>query len=589
MAKGRRSCMAAVVALITSSAALNTARAGGPVGNEIIQVPLRWCAMQGSTAAANPGAFGEPDTDGVLWRRHERATDQIWTPGANLTFRSAVTAAVLTNANFPIINDPNAAASGGPGALGDIVDPQINNAEWSQTLNSCTTAWNNLAASLGTPILGPIAVNINRFVDNSGNPTGLWGWGGFSAFTPASANLCSNPQAATSAQGGSIVVVDFSVTGTGPLDARLVAHELGHVLRLGHGNGLDDDANGVFDDNVFACDAAETSNTPASIMHPTIPSAAATVTTLQRATSRAISRVYSGAQIDPPAQLVNAETLSDQRSDVLDDVSAASVDLSWVSLVVNSQAGMLVFTHALLGIVPRDETNQYAVFADLDADATTGGAPAKLGFQTAFQGAELVARVVVEPARRAVPTLWRFDGVDFIDVTDRGARAAITSPRGGEAPIPMYDVVSLELPLEVAGAVGPRVRLQAIAQQLATGKDLDVLPGGPGEWPEASAVDLGMVPPRFPVCAVTPDQAEPGDTVTVEATDFGRADEPVHVVLGDLLIAQGVLDENGTVAIDFTIPAETRRGLRLITVGVDGTALTADCAVQIGRVGQERR
>ena len=223
------------------------------------------------------------------------------------------------------------------------------------------------------------------------------------------------------------------------------------------------------------------------------------------------------------------------------------------------------------------------MFADLDAKSGTGGSPAKIGFQTAFEGAELVARVIVEPARRAVPTVWRFDGVNFVDVTDRVIAAAITSPAGGEVPIPMYDVISIELPLDIAGQVGPQVRIQAIAQQLTTGKELDVLPGG--EWPTSSAVRLGMVPPRFPVCGVTPEQTKPGETVTVEVAEFGRAKEPIHVVLGDQLIAQGVLDENGRAKIDFTIPGEARAGLRLVTVGIDGTALTADCAVEVRRQG----
>ena len=107
----------------------------------------------------------------------------------------------------------------------------------------------------------------------------------------ASANLCSNPAAVTSAQGGSIVVVDFSGTSTAATDARLVAHELGHVLRLGHGNGLDDDGDGSLDDNVFTCDPSETANTPASVMHRTITSGNDTLTGSQRTTSRAMATV----------------------------------------------------------------------------------------------------------------------------------------------------------------------------------------------------------------------------------------------------------------------------------------------------------
>ena len=82
-------------------------------------LPLRWCAVQGSPAVTNPAAVGEPDTDSVLWRRHERATDYIWFPGALISFRSAFTAGVVTSGSYPVIADP---APGGPGQPGDI-DP----------------------------------------------------------------------------------------------------------------------------------------------------------------------------------------------------------------------------------------------------------------------------------------------------------------------------------------------------------------------------------------------------------------------------------------------------------------------------------
>jgi hypothetical protein len=586
VSRNRRSAsiISLVILALSTQGASVPAYAAGPAGNQVIQVPLRWCAVQGSTAAANPGALGEPDTDNVLWRRHERATDRILIPGANITFRSAVTAAVLQNANFPIIDDPTPPTSGGPGILGDIVDPTVNNAEWTALLNSCTTAWTNLAAGLGATILGPIAVNINRFVDNAGNPTNLWGWGGFTSFTwsPASANLCSNPAAATSAQGGSIVVVDFSVTSAAATDARLIAHELGHVLRLGHGNGVDDDSDGSFDDNVFTCDPSETANTPASVMHPTITSGNDTVTALQRTTSRAMATVYSGAQIDPPAALVSGELLSDQRADLLEDVTSETVDINWVSMAANTSAELVLFSHTLRGRVSDKGTSQYVAFLDLDADPSTGGPPAWLGFATEFEGAELVTRVVVDPRRVTTATVWSWDGTTFVDMTDRGVRARVDSPRGGEVPQSAYDVVILEMPLGLVGPVQPRVRFQAIAQQLTLGKELDVVPGDAEEWPSDRAVDVFFGQPLFPVCSATPDQIDPGDTVTIEASGFGRPDEMVHIVLGDDLIGDAQLDGNGDLNVDIVIPADSETGPRLITVGVEKTALTADCVLQVG-------
>lgn len=354
-------------------------------GTGLIQIPIRWCAVQGSPAVMDPGGVGEPDPDNVLWRRHERASDNIWIPGANITFRSSLTAAILNQANFPIINDPTPPANGGPGQLGDILDPQVNSQELDLAVAACQTAWNNLAAQFNTPLLGPIALNLRQFVDNMGKPTKLSGWGGFTTLN-GGANACANPPTGlTSAINGYVSVVDnsFRLEGVDPIDASL-AHELGHVLRLGHGNGLDDDNDGVYDDNVFNCDPNENVNAPpANLMEPNVKSGV--ITTLQRGTSRAVAQVYSGAQIDPPGTLVNGDTISDQRVDAVQDVTDSSVDIAWVAITENTPTQTTLFSHGLLGSIPFRPNHQYLVFADLDGNPTTGGTPSGLGFPTSFQ------------------------------------------------------------------------------------------------------------------------------------------------------------------------------------------------------------
>jgi hypothetical protein len=548
----------------------------GPPGDQGIHIPLRWCAMRGTTAENNPGFFGEPDTDSVLWRRHERASDRIWIKYANITFRSAFTATVMASTNFPLIDDPIPPAAGGPGLIADILDPDIDATEYFLAVFSCRTAWNGLGAPPG-----PIAVNIGRYVDSSGNPTSKWGYGDFTNVSPASANLCATPSGAAVATDGSIAVVDFSITGSADLDARLVAHELGHVLNLHHGNGLDDDSDVVYDE---MCDPSETSNTPPSLMHPVVPSGSDKITPRQRGTSRDIALVYTGNQIDPPAALVNGETISDERTDFLRDVGADSVDMTHVVMAVNTNRELVTFTHSLFGLVNPDETNEYLAFADLDANPLSGGSPEALGFPTKFEGAELVTRVVVEPGRRASPTVWRFENGKFVDVTDKNVQAQIVSPTGDEAPKPFFDVVTIEMSLGITGRIGSKVRIQAIARQLIKEGDLDVLPGAAGEWPSDASVDLSMIPPDFAACGLTPAQVNPGDTVTLEATGFRRPNQAVHIVLGDQLIANADLDDAGNLKTDIVIPADAVQGPRLITVGIDKTALTADCTLQVGKM-----
>jgi hypothetical protein len=59
-------------------------------------------------------------------------------------------------------------------------------------------------------------------------------------------------------------------------------------------------------------------------------------------------------------------------------------------------------------------------------------------------------------------------------------------------------------------------------------------------------------------------------------------DSKAHVVLGDTLVTTGSTDSNGDASIPFTLPGNTDTGPRLVTVGVDGTALTADCFLAVG-------
>src|SRR6266404_6196907 len=112
--------LAMIIAAVVPSVGI-TVKAG-----DIIFVPCRWCVIgkdlngngkfdpgeDGAPAFTNPGGVTdthgnpEPDTDNVLWRRHERASDNIWIPGAGISFRSAVTAAIRDDGHFPIIADP---------------------------------------------------------------------------------------------------------------------------------------------------------------------------------------------------------------------------------------------------------------------------------------------------------------------------------------------------------------------------------------------------------------------------------------------------------------------------------------------------
>src|SRR5262249_8770363 len=154
-------------------------------------------------------------------------------------------------------------------------------------------------------------------------------------------------------------------------------------------------------------------------------------------------------------------------------------------------------SHTLFGLVGPDETNQYLLFVDLDNDPTTGGAPAKLGFSTAFEGAELVTRVVVEPGRKATATVWTFAGTDFAEVKDPGIHASVDSAVDDETETPVFDVVTAEVPLDVVGKIAPSVRVQAIAEQGQGNAEFDILPGDTDDRASKEAAELFLVQPQF--------------------------------------------------------------------------------------------
>jgi hypothetical protein len=55
----------------------------------------------------------------------------------------------------------------------------------------------------------------------------------------------------------------------------------------------------------------------------------------------------------------------------------------------------------------------------------------------------------------------------------------------------------------------------------------------------------------------------------------------IYVGIGPRAVAEGISDNFGNSTIQFTVPTDTTPGLHLITVGVDKTALTADCEIKI--------
>jgi hypothetical protein len=561
-----------------------------------IQVPLRWCAIKGSPVAS------DPDISNALWKRHENATDKIWSDGANITFRSAIIREIIDvdHAKFPVIEDPRPPGMG-PGVEGDILVPFPSpaDAELKEARNDCDIEWdeleidiNNRRNALDPPlppvnIEGLIVINLREYVQENGEPDPFLGGAGF--FGPTGGK-CQDPPVITS--------VDPTQTFAGVQDntflsgdvEELLAHEFGHMLGLEHGNGLDDDnedgdddANtGLFDGYPGrGCDPDENVEAaPFSLMATSTINGTDLITPLQRRRARAAAPNLPGMKSDPPGILIDGDTVGDHRTDPAHDVTDDAVDIVSAGMIVNNVAQTTVLSHMLFGILPERPNNQYLMFLDLDGDPATGGAPSTLGLPTSFQGAELVTRVVVRtdgeiPVRTITPTVWKFQLGGFVVVTDPSVLAHAETSVEAETGVSSFEVISIEMANSVTGDISAQLRLQAVAQQI-DGTQLDQLPDGPtnGDAP------LFMVPPQFPACGVTPFLVQKGVAATVEATGL-LPNQMAKVLLGDQMVASGTIDGDGNAAINFVIPSNAAEGVRLVTAGVAGTALTADCSVEV--------
>lgn len=608
------------------------------LANDVIKVPLRWCAVDGSPAVTDPSAApgSPPDTDTVLWNRHERAGDKIWKPQAKIAFRSGIIKSVKELANFPIIADPcppaeatvcasgdragfsctpdgdgeDAAQCGAgvacattscpagcpancPGELGDIFDFTTDPSERDMLESSCRMAWDDLENELGLPggsLPGTITLNVRRTVDANGVAvSGAIGNGippGVSGTGTSITDICNIPPPTLfSATAGALVLVTDNQLIDDPED-QLLAHEIGHSLWLRHGNGLDDDGNDRYDPDGLGispnCDPQETGvNAPASLMFPVFSTAATTVTDPQSMTARAVAAVLPGATIDPPAADVPFGVLGDDEPDALFD-GPDDLDLDLVALGFNVPVGVASVTHGVRRNFPAPSLRDFLVFADWDDDSTTGGAPADLGFEGCMTGVDLVTQVTVRTATNgnnvAIARAWRFVEDDFVAL-DAGSLQASVPPyvslHADPPPVPERSR-TVALSIFMAGPPAAVVPLQAVALD-GDGNLADRLAD---EADGVCAVPFRMLPPKFPVCSASPEKVSPGETITVAASGLFEEDT-AKVLLGDEMIVMAETDAAGDLSVAATVPEDAASGLRLLTVGTMGTALTADCSVTV--------
>lgn len=593
--RGRGSSLVALLGLAALILPLNIFTATPAIAQPepIMSVPIRWCAIEGTQAATNPGGVSEPDTDNVLWRVHERTTDNTYIPDAGVTLRSALWNIVPDDMlNFPVIPDQDTSV----GNVGDIFLPDVpaeggdDGVEWQATYNACVDAWSN---TLGVGDIGVVAIDYARIIETDGDPTGVFGVGWRDNTPPVGLRrlLIEDPHNHLPMPPNTV-----DPAGTDDHVSKSFGHEVGHTMaNLRHTTGAtnlmrqgrnDTDADGLL--NNFRLSTSIVDETGATVD--------------QVAAVRAAAQATPGCT-RPDDGGIACSTLADVKPDALDDAPSEIVDLTNVVVAEEPGApGMTTFQHELGAAFSGevfDEFSQleFSIFADLDADPTTGGMPADLGFPTSFEGAELVTKVsVFESILLSESTeffvdhaVWKFDeeSQQFVEQVDERISSSIVDMiieyhREGELhSANLFDGIEITLPNDVRGPASTPHLIQALTRGFRNegGQESDKL----DDSVEETGVRITLIQPEFPVCSVAPNPTFPGQQATVEATGL-LADGGVHVVFGDEVVANGTADGTGTAVVDFAVPSDASRGTHLVTVGTDGTALTADCTVEVGEV-----
>jgi len=552
-------------------------------GQDTYHVPISWCAVRGSPAVDNPNLAGDTTTNNILWRRHERPTDNIYVNPTGITFRSAINSFTMQGFSFPTFTDttptPN---TGRPGDLRDITD---NPTEFLTMVNLCGQAWNGL----GRAGVGIMAININLFHNAAGDYLNTVGYGGCVQNAAGDCIMPINGRAALAdnhylypgvpnpnwppTPGDPNGTRRFTANGLPITDPWDIAAGHAFARAMGLPERL----------NVFALmmPALQDNNGDGQADNRSLNSTE--VTALRAATAN-----VPHVETDPQGQFDPGAFVTHEHYDGIAefDDQPPHLDLSHVTAGLELETNRVFFDQHVLGLLPEEEQMEFWFLLDTDgADfGADSGLLAESGVpETHFEGVELAARVIVqggvvtlvEVSQYAEGGLFPVDGYSAELLTL--VMHPITLPEGeGEteaAPIPVSHSVRLELPDELHDIeAGQEFRLHVITTHEAR-EFVDHLDDEEGRHGRAFTLE----PPVFPHCAARADGA-PGGSVPV-VLDGLTPNAPIHGLLGPDLVFTGVSDEQGGGLINLPIPEGTEPGYHLVTVGVDDTALTADCVV----------
>ena len=553
-------------------------------------MPVRWCAVQGS-----PQAEGKDPGERVSGTD---LLDVVMDVNFNVFLSGALVLFVPADAplGIPVIADPNPDDD----QLGNIVISSFNS-EFSQVIAYCEQGWSDLYPQQRGVILVNARVLIGAAVVGGAAPQvpfALWTASSTLLTGRRGDDLCGFPRNLTVAdvsQMLKLVVYDPALFGTGNYFGDryrpdiVLAHELGHVLMLPHGNGLDDNNDGLqppfpgprrFDEYCDPQALLEDSATPWTDCEGS--------GSLMQANSCTGLRPLQEEQIREVAKLVPGATFQGvagpRAGSIVASVGACPADcplpqdmtLVKVELSTTSADGVSSLLYTLLGPFRTSDETDYITYLDLDDNTRTGCDPSEVGLPD-FQGADVLALVTVSGeggTQEVRPTIWRCERNKFSQVRHPVIKAFAHTQFvqiDDETEIPISGIVSIHFPSSLLPA-NTNVRLQSVASRSGLGSD--ALPA------DMAGAIISMMAPELPKCILTPQVVRRGEEVTVRVRGLVSY-RRVEVVFGTESVATANSDAHGTIFAKGVVPDDAPEGLLLVSVRVIDHPVTSTCAMVV--------
>jgi YVTN family beta-propeller protein len=491
-----------------------------PNAEDIIYVPVRFCALEGTATAGTAKGFVRQHPDMAiqgpivpnsihtvvateLAARLQIADDTIWQPQAHIRFVMAG-----GTSPFPIPVDPADPSDHGiPGFLGggELYDTPLGEESAS---TECQEAWNILHPGYS----GIPAVDVKGYWTNNLKHGGTVAPSTDLRFSP---RLWAEPRTLTVSDITRLTVtVQDPYTGD-PLQwpynvqdgPYVLAHELGHALTLGHGQGVDQYGQGlqpagdgltptnpgrrIYDEY---CDPKFQTESfpgvPNTLMTYAGDSRDTLLTPLQIEQARDIARIYPGSW-----QAISNRPWVSPVSVIVDTLCAnlpcgiprrLAIVSAAVWFYANSPTAVLSFSPLLISST--DPRTNYFVLVTSSMPQARACSLSNLHFPTGTASAYLAAKVVLDKGQTSSIQVWQCQDGLFrslevtagnVTVSNRATQAAYESG----SPVSGVDI---KFPAQLIRSLKSSLRLEVISQDWHNTKLTFQVPETSGSKPEST-------------------------------------------------------------------------------------------------------